>query len=261
MKLFHNRLIGKVLAVILGLACAVYFGWTFSFFGFWMGEHFQGAFPEAPTTIALACGIVMFLAVVYTFFFAEYTKEDVEAYEDDKGDGSFYRALKQLKWAVLGLEIFSLLFRLFQLNFALIGLAMIGIGLVLLWLAHLFGKVLHAQVNAPHDVEASRVMNEAGRKVWEETRKNLSKLKNVDELRRVAGGDLTPIDRVRDVSEQERIDASTQSARRRQQAQEQRDRARQAATKHLAPRHTDDLLPSPDGHVQTYSPNGKKSFN
>lgn len=245
MKLLHNKMVGKLLALILGLACAVYFGWTFSFFGFWMGEHFQGALPEAPTTIALACGIVMFLAVVYTFFFAEYTKEDVLAYEDDKGDGSFYRALKQLKWAVLGLELFSLLFRLFQLNFALIGLAMVGIGIVLLWLAHLFGKVLHAQVNTPHDVEAARVMNEAGRKVWDETRKNLSKLKNIDELRRVADGDLTPIDRVRDVSEQERIDSDTRASQRRREAQERRDHARQAASQHLKPRYGD--IPSHNG--------------
>lgn len=248
MKLLHNKFVGKLLALILGLACAVYFGWTFSFFGFWMGEHFQGAFPEAPTTIALACGIVMFLAVVYTFFFAEYTKEDVLAYEDDKGDGSFIKALKQLKWAVLGLELFSLLFRLFQLNFAPIGLAMVGIGLVLLWLAHLFGKVLHAQVNVPHDVEASRVMNEAGRKVWSETRKHLSKIKDVDALRRVAGGDLTPIDAVKDTDERERFDSDTRASQRRREAQERRDHARQAASQHLKPRYGDpNSMPSHNG--------------
>lgn len=259
MKLLHNKFIGKLLALILGLACAVYFGWTFSFFGFWMGEHFQGALPEAPTTIAMACGVVMFLAVVYTFFFAEYTKEDVLAYEDDKGDGSFIKALHQLKWAVLGLELFSLLFRLFQLNFAFIGLAMVGIGLALLWLAHLFGKVLHAQVNVPHDVEASRVMNEAGRKVWSETRKQLAKIKNVDALRRVAAGDLSPIDQVRDVDEQERIGSDTRAAERRREDQERRNRARQAASRHLAPRASDDpdfLLthnskhPNSNGHFQ-----------
>ena len=249
MKLFHNKFVGKILAFILGLACALYFGWTFSFFGFWMGEKFQGAFPEAPTTIALACGAVMFLAVVYTFFFIEYTKEDVLAYEDDRGDGSFFRAFKQLKWAVLGLELFSLLFRLFQLNFALIGAAMVGIGLVLLWLAHLFGKVLHAQVNTPHDVEASRVMEEAGRKVWSETRRHLSRVKDVDKLRRVADGDLRPIDEARDVSERERIDSDTRASQRRREAQVRRDHARQAASQHLKPRFDDpvDIMSSGNG--------------
>ncbi|SRR6266851_2390625 len=240
MKLFHNKFVGKMLALILGLACAVYFGWTFSFFGFWMGEKFQGAFPESATTIALACAVVMFLAVIYTFFFAEYTKEDVLAYEDDKGDGSFIKALHQLKWAVLGLEIFSLLFRLFQLNFAPIGLAMVGIGVVLLWLAHLFGKVLHAQVNAPHDVEAARVMNEAGAKVWEKTRKALGKIKDVDKLRRVAAGDLAPIDEVRDLDDHERAASESRQDQRRREAQQRREKEREAAARHLAPRATDD---------------------
>ncbi len=254
MKLFHNKFIGKLLALILGLACALYFGWTFSFFGFWMGERFQGAFPEAPQTIALACGAVMFLAVVYTFFFAEYTKEDVLAYEDDKGDGSFIKALHQLKWAVLALELFSLLFRAFQLNFAPIALAMVGIGLALLWLAHLFGKVLHAQVNVPHDVEASRVMNEAGSKVWSETRKHLGKIKDVDKLRRVAAGDLRPIDDVKDANERDRVDSDTKAAQRRREDQRRREEARIAAAKHLAPRTFDDpvdimdSVPSSNGH-------------
>ncbi len=248
MKLLHNKFIGKILALLLGLACAVYFGWTFSFFGFFMGTHFQGAFPEAPTTIALACGLVMFLAVIYTFFFAEYTKEDVLAYEDDKGDGTFIRALKQLKWAVLGLELFSLLFRLFQLNFALIGLAMVGIGLVLLWLAHLFGKVLHAQVNVPHDVEASRLMTEANRRVLSESYKNLGRVKNINALRRIGSGDFTPIDDVKDADERDRIGSDTRAAQRRREDQERRNKARQAATRHLAPRGTEDLAGMPPSY-------------
>lgn len=249
MKLFHNKWVGKLLAFILGFACALYFGWTFSFFGYWMGEKFQGAFPEAPQTIAAACGVVMFLAVVYTFFFLEYAKEDVLAYEDDKGDGSFYKALKQLKWAVLGLEVFSLLFRLFQLNFALIGLAMVGIGIVLLWLAHLFGKVLHAQVNVPHDVEAGRVMDEAGRKVWAKTRKLLGRVESVDDLRRVADGDLRPIDNLKDATERDRIDSQSRAEQRRKEAQAERNKRRGAAQRHMQPHYGDpaDIMPSSNG--------------
>lgn len=236
MKLLHNKLIGKLLAIILGVACALYFGWAFSFFGYWMGEKFQGAFPEAPATVALICGVVMFLAVVYAFFYSEYTKEDVQAYEDDRGDGTFIKAFKQLKWGILGLEIFSLLFRWFQLNFALIGIAMIGIGIVLLWLAHLFGKLLHAQANVPHDVEASRVMREAGAKVWAETRKTMSRIKDVDSLRRIADGDLSPIDHVKDVDEQERHGEDTRQAQRRRETQDRRDKEHDAARRHVAPR-------------------------
>jgi hypothetical protein len=258
MKLFHNKLISKLLAIILGLACALYFGWTFSFFGFWMGEKFHGAVPGGSTVIALACWIVMSLAVIYTFFYAEYTKEDVQAYEDDRGDGSFERALKQLKWGILGLELFSLLFRWFQLNFALIGIAMIGIGLVLLYLAHLFGKILHAQANAPFDVEASRVMREAGSKAWQETRKGLRKVKGVDDLRRIASGDLSPIDKVKDASVQERQGEETRSAQRRGDDQARREKNRDVASRHLRPRDTDDVVKLSDpfsGAQVTYEAN------
>lgn len=252
MRFFHNKLVSKILAVILGLACALYFGWTFSFFGFWMGEKFQGAFPEAPQTIAVACGVVMFLAVVYVFFYVEYVKEEVNAYEDDKGDGSFETALKRLKWAILGLELFSLLFRVFQLNWAPISLAMVGIGIVLLWLAHLFGKVLHAQVNAPHDVEAGRVMDEAGKRVWRITRSHLSKIKDVDALRRISDGDLTPIDNVKDEHERLQGNIISRALQRRQEAQARRDKNRDAASKHLKPRDPVDIMPS--------SSNGNRHF-
>lgn len=217
MKLYHNKFISKLLAIILGLACALYFGWCFSFFGSWMGEKFHGAIPQGPTMIAIACWIVMSLAVIYTFFYAEYTKEDVLAYEDDRGDGSFERALKQLKWGILGLELFSLLFRWFQLNFALIGIAMIGIGLVLLWLAHLFGKILHAQANVPYSVESERVMNEAGTRMWSIAGRHARKIKDIDKLRSISGGNLDPIDDVKDVREQERIGNETRAEARRSQ--------------------------------------------
>jgi hypothetical protein len=36
MKLFHNKLLGKILAVLFGLAAALYFAWTFSYFGLWL---------------------------------------------------------------------------------------------------------------------------------------------------------------------------------------------------------------------------------
>ncbi len=103
MKLFHNKFLGKILAVLFGLAAASYFAWTFSYFGIWLGERFQGVFPEAPTTVGMICGFVMFLAVLYSYFYIEYAKEDVRAYELDRGDGTFLRALKQLKWGVLAL--------------------------------------------------------------------------------------------------------------------------------------------------------------
>jgi hypothetical protein len=239
MKLFHNKLLGKILAVLFGLAAALYFAWTFSYFGLWLGERFQGVFPEAPTIVGMICGFVMFLAVLYSYFYIEYAKEDVRAYELDRGDGTFLRALRQLKWGVLALEVFSLLFRLFQLGFAPIGFAMVGIGLALLWLAHLFGKVLHAQVNVPHDVEAGRTMEEAGRQVWQAAPRLMKRMSH-EQLRRLASGDPQPLDEVNDQLAREREREVSNAERCAREDQERRERARTMNSRYLAPHRHDD---------------------
>lgn len=242
MKLFHNKFLGKILAVLFGLAAALYFAWTFSYFGVWLGQRFQGVFPESPFIVGVVSGVVMFLAVLYSYFYIEYAKEDIRAYELDRGDGSFMRAHKQLKWGVLGLELFSLLFRLFQLNFAMIGIAMVGIGLALLWLAHLFGKVLHAQVNVPHDVEAGRTMDEAGRQVWSRA-PHLMKHMNHDQLRRLASGDPQPLDEVNDKLARDREREVSNSEKRAREDQDRRDKSRKMNTRYLSPRHAPDGSP------------------
>jgi hypothetical protein len=249
MKLFHNKILGRILAVLFGLAAASYFAWTFSYFGLWLGERFQSVFPEAPTTVGMICGLVMFLAVLYSYFYIEYAREDVRAYELDRGDGTFLRALKQLKWGVLSLEVFSLLFRLFQLQFAPIGFAMVGIGLALLWLAHLFGKVLHAQVNVPHDVEAGRTMEEAGRQVWRAAPRLMKRMSH-EQLRRLATGDPQPLDEVNDQLAREREREVSNAERRAREDQERRARARNMNSRYLAPRRSDDpvdVMPSTNG--------------
>ncbi len=242
MKLFHNKFLGKILAVLFGLAAALYFAWTFSYFGIWLGERFQGVFPESPFIVGVISGIVMFLAVLYSYFYIEYAKEDIRAYELDRGDGSFMRAHKQLKWGVLGLELFSLLFRLFQLNFALIGIAMVGIGLALLWLAHLFGKVLHAQVNVPHHVEAGRVADEAGRTVWSRAKELMKHMDN-EQLIRLASYDPQPLDEVERKQAQAREREVSNAEKRAVENQERNEKAKKMNTRYLSPRHASDGSP------------------
>lgn len=253
MKFFHNKFVGRLLSVILGVACAIYFGWTFSYFGFWMGEKFQGALPEAPSLVALACGLIMFLFVIFAFFYYEYTKEDVQGYEDDKGDGSFIGALHQLKWAVLGLELFSLLFRLFQLNFAPVGIAMVGIGVVLLWLSHLFGKILHAQANAPTDIEMDRISEEAKNRAAAIARAEMHNIDDLESLRRIGDGDFSPIDGVKEARDHEITEQQTNAEKRRKDAQAQREKARASTRRWLTPRKPEDPAdfieqPSQNGH-------------
>ena len=261
MKLFHNKFIGKALAVLFGVGAAGYLAWTFSYFGAWVGSTFlDQTLPGAALTLTIFCAIVMALAVLYVFFYIEYAKEDVEAYEYDRGDGSFIKAFRGLKRGVLGLELFSLLFRFVQLlimpgswaaHLAL-GLAMAGVGFALLYLAHLFGKTLHAQVNRPYEVEAERLSNDAGNEVINKSRKHFKRL-GVDQLRRVANGDFSALDDVRDADEQERIDEANERAQKRADWQARKGKAKSAMTKFLQPRDEDPTpapleLPGSNGH-------------
>ena len=185
----------------------------------------------------------MFCAVLYTYFYAEYTKEEVQAYEDDRGDGSFIKAFHQMKRGVFFLECFSLLFRLIMLNFSTLGLALVGIGLALLWLMNVFGKVLHAQINVPHDVAADRTMNEAGNRVWQRAPSLLKKMSPA-QLRRMAAGDKTPLDEVDRHGAAEREREVTKADERRREAQLRRDKAKKLATDYLQPDPIDDLISS-----------------
>lgn len=203
MKIFHNKLVQKFLVVALGLLSAGYFAWNFYYFGYWVGDRFLTTIFEGPVMLGLICAAIMFGAVLATFFYAEYMREDVEAYADAKGDQSFVKAFKEIKWWVTGLEVFSVIFRWYILNWSLVGFILLGIGLVLMRFTFVLGKAFHAQVNRPHEVEAARIMDEAGRRVWEKGRKNLDHM-SIDQLRRVATGDPSAIDEVKDVKEQER---------------------------------------------------------
>src|SRR5260370_12756290 len=96
LKLFHNKFLGKILAVLFGLAAALYFAWTFSYFGIWLGERFQGVFPESPFIVGVISGIVMFLAVLYLYFYIAYAKEYIRASNPAPPDASFLTALTPL---------------------------------------------------------------------------------------------------------------------------------------------------------------------
>lgn len=245
MRLFHNATVGKILAVILGLVTAGYFAWGFYYFGEWVGMTFLETVPGGPTTLGILCAVIMCLAVLYVFFYIEYIKEDVYAYEDDRGDGSFESALKQLQWVVRLLEVGSLLFRWWILSWAFSGFILVVIGLGLLWLSHILGKVLHAQANRPQDVEATRLMNKAGSRIWEGLGKHIKHL-DVDQLRRVAAGDPTPLDEVTQESSRNRSRSASRAEQRRIESQEQRNQAKSFATKYLAPRATTQLNEEPN---------------
>lgn len=257
LKLIHNKFIGKFLAVALGLITAAYFSWGFYYFGEWVGHQFL-EFPGGPLALGIVCASIMCIAVLYSFFYWEYAREDVESYEDDRGDGSFESSLNQLKWAVRLMEVFSLLFRWWILQWNFAGLIMVLIGIALLWLSHILGKVLHAQTNAPHDVQAERIMNEAGMQLWSGAPKLLKRM-SASQLKRIAQGDPRPLDEVKDISERDRQDTESRREERRRERQQQRGQNRKFVTGFLQGDPTPSA--SPDGYQDFSAAQGSKAGN
>ena len=87
-------------------------------------------------------------------------------------------------------------------NHAAVGVALAvfidpSLGLVGMGLTYVLGKMLHAEVNRPPSVAASELRDEAGRQVFDDSRKHLKGLSIADK-RLIASGVPDPIDKVRD---------------------------------------------------------------
>lgn len=202
LKLIHNRGLGKYVLAAAGIGIAVYFAFNAYPAGEWAGNKFL-AFPGGPQLLGFIAAAVMGVLILLLFFYKEYMREDVQEYSRVSGDPSFYRAFKLFVWLVMALEFCSVAFRWYLLNWSILGFVLLAFGIVGIGLTYILGKVLHAQVNRPASVAARRLREEAGRQVFEDSLRYLPKL-NIGQKRKVAGGDPTPIDEVRDVRGRQR---------------------------------------------------------
>jgi len=154
LKLIHNRTIVKYFLAALGIAFAFYFAWSFYPFGEWVGKQFLQDAPGGPKIPGLVSAVILGGCVLVIVFYKEYIKEDTEAYSLASGDNSFNNAFKWFVWFVLGLELFSVLFRAILLNFNSISIVMLGVGVLGMGVTYVVGKILHVQVNRPPSVGA-----------------------------------------------------------------------------------------------------------
>ncbi len=225
MKIFHNSFFSKVLIVGFALAIAMYFAWSFYPFGEWFGSTFLKDIPRSAGLFGALAASIMSIAVIFGFFYSEYTREDVEAYEVHKGDGSFIKAFKELKWWVVGLEVFSLLFRWYTLHWSFFGVVLVGVGLVLLRLSFVLGKVIHAQANKPYEIMAQRAIDTAGRDVISDSMRYLKKM-TVEQKRRFFNGDVSVVGEVKDVKENERLTSDRKRKEREDEVEKQREKSK-----------------------------------
>lgn len=256
LRLIHNRAIVKYCLSVVGLVIALYFAWSFYPFGEWAGKQFLQDVPGGAQLLGTICAVILGGLVLILLFHKEYMKEDVKAYSTLKGDKSFEQALDWFVWFVMGLELFSALFRYWltasQGNIAFI---VFGVGIIGMGLTYIIGKVLHAQVNRPATVEALRVMNDAGNMVMGRAAKDLDKLSS-DDLRHVHSGNFKPLNFIQDAKARRAKNKADEEEKKHMDWLATSQKGQQAAQNFLNPRADDpvDTMPSSNGH-------NSRSFN
>ena len=217
LRLIHNRTIVKYFLAALGMAFAFYFAWSFYPFGEWVGKHFLQDAPGGTQLLGIVSACILGGCVLIVVFYKEYIREDTQAYSLATGDASFMNAFQWFVWFVMGLELFSVLFRAILLNFSPVSFVMLGVGALGMAVTYVVGKILHVQMNRPASVAAKYMREEAGRSVFEEGHHLVRSNKlSTQQKRQIAGGDPTPIDQVRDAkaAEREREVKATEERRR-----------------------------------------------
>ncbi len=246
LRLIHNRGIVKYCLSIVGIIIALYFAWSFYPFGEWAGKQFLGDVPGGPQMLGFICAAILGGLVLILLFHKEYMKEDVKAYSLAKNDNSFTNALNLFVWFVMGLELFSALFRYWltasQGNIAYI---VFGVGIIGMGLTYIIGKVLHAQVNRPAEVEAQRVINDAGNLVMERASRDMGKL-SADDLRHVHSGNFRPLNFIQDAKAKRAKRKADEEEAKHKDRLTQSQKGQQAAQNFLKPRNDDpvDIMPS-----------------
>jgi hypothetical protein len=245
LRLLHNRSIVKYFLAALGSAFAFYFAWSFYPFGEWVGNHFLQDAPGGPGLLGLMSAVILGGCVLIVVFYKEYIKEDTLAYSLATGDASFANAFRWFVLFVMGLELFSVLFRAILLNFSPVSMVILGVGVLGMAVTYVIGKILHVQMNRPPSVAARYMREEAGRSVFEEGHKLVrGKKLTTAQKRQIASGNPEPIDEVRDEKAREREREVAAVEERRRMAEEEQARNNDFYQKMIAP-------------VESSSPNGQ----
>src|SRR5450755_167783 len=179
MKFIHNDKVSLGWAILVEIAVHALFAFQAFLLGGFLGEiALTAIFGARGATIgAWALAVFVFGAAFQAFVLGEYMREHVESFEGTaKGDGSYTKSWKQVRYLVCGLELSSLLFRCAYVlahGDWLQSLVVLLFGVISLWYAFAQAKVIHASVNRPVEYEVSRVRDVAARSVVEDAMKSV----------------------------------------------------------------------------------------
>ncbi len=202
MKFFHNDKVSLGWAIFVELVAHGFFAFQAFLLGGFLGEiALESIFGARVGQLigAWALAIFIFGAAFQAFVLGEYMREHVESFENtEKGNGSYIRSWKQIRWLVAALEISSLAFRVIVVTQAgdyRQAAIVAAFGAILLFYAFAQAKVIHASVNRPVEYEVMRARDYAGRSLVGDSMKYVPKMSNSQKTR-FLHGDTSAIDEV-----------------------------------------------------------------
>ena len=202
MKFIHNEKLSLAWAVLVEIVVHLLFAFQAFLLGAFLGElALQSIFGAYVGMLvgAWALAIFVFGAAFQAFVLGEYMREHVESFETTaKGNGSYIRSWKQVRWLVAGLEIASLLFRCIVVTGQgnLLQAIIVGsFGAIALWYAFAQAKVIHASVNRPVEYDVTQARAAAGKDLVKGAIRLVPKM-TPEQKQRFYTGDLTAISEV-----------------------------------------------------------------
>lgn len=216
MKFFHNSLIGKVLVLLFAIAIHLYFASGAYLLGGFLGKRFLYDVPHGEIIGSIGLAVLTFCGAMYAFMYLEYAREDVAAYEEQNGDGSFQRSLREIQWLIAGAELASLVYRSVQAPSYWIGAVLFFLGVIFLRLAFALGKVVHAMANRPVEIGVMQAQDHAGRMFIEQSMRGVKDM-DASQLRRFHRGDARAVDEVTRPKDDPVANAQEERQRRRQE--------------------------------------------
>jgi hypothetical protein len=230
MKWIHNDKVSLGWAIGVELAVHALFAFQAFLLGGFLGElALTSIFGSSGAKIG-AWGLALFVfgAAFQAFVLGEYMQEHVLSFErSGKGNGSYIRSWKQVRWLVAGIELSSLAFRVIvvvgqhdYLQAVIVAL----FGLIALWYAYAQAKVIHASVNRPVEYDIMRAQHEAGRSLVKEAT-DYTRDMSPEQKARFVGGDISAVEEVAQSKAQQRQTRQQSKATKRERAsQEEHDR-------------------------------------
>lgn len=267
--IFHNDSIATILVVGFILLVHAVFAFGGYYFGLFLAELILYDQPGLQHGAAILYAVLVFGGAMWRFVYMPYTKRHVKAYDRESGEhvGVYLWLVGILIWV---LEIAHLAFRVAHVppehQFVIA-----AAGLLLLGIAYCLGKILFAVVNRPMEAYVGSARRWATRALGRDFTNNAPKL-NIEQKERLAAGDMKVMREVKDIRNDEQLQAEQKSQAKqtkKEQKRTEKEQRRQredrefttdkALTDEYLGRTSDPFQEAQSNQAETLSQNGRRS--